>query len=49
MLTDMLSDRLDALIKHPFHRENAERLVGFIEDLRQCHRVEGFVTFRSCL
>lgn len=36
MLTDMPSDRLDALIKHPFHRESAERQAGFIEDLRQC-------------
>ncbi|MET7534342.1 hypothetical protein [Streptomyces goshikiensis] len=49
MLTDKPSDRLDALIKHPFHRESAERLVGFIEDLRQCHGVEDFVTLCSCL
>ncbi|MCX4695541.1 hypothetical protein [Streptomyces sp. NBC_01408] len=39
MLTDKPSDRLDALIKRPFHRENAERLVGFIEDPYQCHSV----------
>lgn len=46
MLTDMPTDRLDALIKHPFHRENGERLVGFIKDLRECHSAEDFVTFQ---
>ncbi|MER5224551.1 hypothetical protein [Streptomyces flaveus] len=46
MLTDMPSDRPDALIKHPFHRENGERLVGFIEDLRECYSAEDFMTFQ---
>ncbi|MFJ9032891.1 hypothetical protein ACIRQP_31055 [Streptomyces sp. NPDC102274] len=45
MLTDMLSDRLNALVKHPFHRENGERRVGFIEDLHECH-TEDYVTFQ---
>ena len=45
-LTYMPTDRLDALIKHPFHRENGERLVGFIKDLRECHSAEDFVTFQ---
>ncbi|MER5796637.1 hypothetical protein [Streptomyces sp. NPDC001980] len=45
-LTDMPPDRLDALIKHPFHRENAERLIGFIRDLRECHCPEDFVAFQ---
>ncbi|WP_328773050.1 hypothetical protein [Streptomyces sp. NBC_00286] len=46
LLTDMSSDRLDALIKHPFHRENGEWLVSFIQDLRQCHGAEDFVAFQ---
>ncbi|MBT2506538.1 hypothetical protein J7I98_11640 [Streptomyces sp. ISL-98] len=46
MLTDMPSDRLDALIKHPFHRENGERLVSFIKGLRECHSADDFVTFQ---
>lgn len=46
MLTDMPTGRLDALIKHPFHRENGERLVGFIKDLRECHSAEDLVTFQ---
>ncbi|MFJ6291828.1 hypothetical protein ACIQJX_00590 [Streptomyces griseoviridis] len=45
-LTDMPPDRLDALIKHPFHRENAERLIGFIRDLRECHGPDDFVAFQ---
>ncbi|WP_329260469.1 hypothetical protein OG223_41340 [Streptomyces sp. NBC_01478] len=49
MLTDMSADRLDALIKHPFHRENGERLIGFIKDLRECHSAEDFVTFQRQL
>ncbi|WP_432163942.1 hypothetical protein [Streptomyces tendae] len=46
LLTDMPSDRLDALIKHPFHRENGERLVDFIRDLRQCNSAEDVVAFQ---
>ncbi|MET9104960.1 hypothetical protein [Streptomyces zhihengii] len=46
MLTDMPSDRLNALVKHPFHRENGEWLIGFIKDLRECHSAEDFVTFQ---
>ncbi|MFJ5997469.1 hypothetical protein [Streptomyces sp. NPDC092370] len=45
MVTDISSDRLNALIKHPFHRESGERLVGFHENLRQCRGVEGLLTF----
>ncbi|WP_328750262.1 hypothetical protein OHT57_32455 [Streptomyces sp. NBC_00285] len=46
MLTDMSSDRLDTLIKHPFHRENGERLIRFIKDLRECRSAEDFATFQ---
>ncbi|MGA5218830.1 hypothetical protein ACPCAE_22535 [Streptomyces cinereoruber] len=46
LLTEMPSDRLNALIKHPFHRENGERLVDFIRDLRQCNSAEDFVAFQ---
>lgn len=46
MLTDMPSDRLNALVNHPFHRENGERLVGFNKDLRECHSAEDFVMFQ---
>lgn len=46
MLTDMPPDRLDALIKHPFHRETVERLVGFIRDLRECRTLENYVAFQ---
>ncbi|WP_331751884.1 hypothetical protein OG713_45895 (plasmid) [Streptomyces sp. NBC_00723] len=49
MLTDMPSDRLDALIKHPFHRETVERLVGFIRDLRECRTPENYVAFQQDL
>ncbi|MEV6399199.1 hypothetical protein AB0M39_31180 [Streptomyces sp. NPDC051907] len=45
----MTAVRLDALIKHPFHRENVERLVGLIQDLRQCHESEDFVAFQRDL
>ncbi|MET8008978.1 hypothetical protein ABZU86_33835 [Streptomyces sp. NPDC005271] len=49
MLTDMPPDRLDALVKHPFHRETGERLVSLISDLRQCHGPEDFVAFQERL
>lgn len=49
MLTDFPLDRLDALIKHPFHRETGERLVSLIRDLRQCHVPEDFVAFQEQL
>ncbi|MGW5434433.1 hypothetical protein ACWET9_46185 [Streptomyces sp. NPDC004059] len=45
----MPSDRLDAMVKHPFHRENAERLIGFIRDLRRCHSPEDYVAFQEQL
>ncbi|MGN9796220.1 hypothetical protein ACTMTU_34745 [Streptomyces sp. OZ13] len=45
----MTTDRLDVLVKHPFHRENGERLVGFIQDLCQCHDSEDFVAFQRDL
>ncbi|MFE9687857.1 hypothetical protein [Streptomyces sp. NPDC006285] len=49
MLTDMPSDRLDALIRHPFHRETGERLVGFIRDLRECRMPQDYVAFQQDL
>ncbi|MFH8255944.1 hypothetical protein [Streptomyces roseolus] len=49
LLTDMPTARLDSLIKHPFHRENGERLVGFIQDLRECRSAEDFVAFQGDL
>jgi hypothetical protein len=42
----MPTGRLDALIKHPFHRENGDRLVGFIKNLRECRSAEDFVMFQ---
>lgn len=49
MLTDMPSDRLDVLIKHPFHRETGERLIAFIRDLRECRTPEDYVAFQQDL
>jgi len=49
MLTDMPADRLDALIKHPFHRGKDERLVGFVKELREWYSAEDFVTFQRQL
>ncbi|MEV8435139.1 hypothetical protein [Streptomyces chartreusis] len=49
LLTDMASDRLDVLIKHPFHRETVEHLVKFIRDLRECRTAEDYVAFQQDL
>ncbi|MFH9044322.1 hypothetical protein ACH4FA_34000 [Streptomyces sp. NPDC017966] len=45
----MPPDRLDALVKHPFHRETIERLIGFIRDLRECRTPEDYVAFQQDL